>query len=319
MSDFYPFQFAHLVDAQNAIYKALGNPGPSRERKALNFARSAIVGATVFGKYDNRSADVIASERWGGEGAAVAKAATSAITGETTAEAEAFFGLAAEASLLGKLPLRRWPFRLRTLVSGGITAGEVIEGLATPMRVPSLSTFRLDARKFQGATIITREALERGGIIAETGLRNDLLQATADAVDAGFVADLLSAAGTFDGDHRFAVYLLNPADAAANADEKLNVRGGEYLGYPAFTSNAVDEGTAIFFDASKVAAAWETGEIDFSQHAAVEASDAPTGDSVTPTATQLVSLFQSNTVAIRATIIADWNISGAVEVTSVGS
>lgn len=290
---------------------------------ALNYVRSVIARALSWAKFDLRNAEDIARERWGGVVAeCVTKTAIGAVTSTPVEDVRAFFGLAVESTVIGKVA-RRWNFRVRTLTSGGTVGGEVPEGAATPIRVPSLSTFRLSERKFQAAMIATKEALERGGEAAEVGLRDDLLRATTDAVDVAFIADLIAAADSngFVGDHRYAVYLLHPSDAAAYSDQRLDVRGGWFRGYPAFVSNALTPGTALRFDASKIAAAWSEGEVDFSQHALVEADDQPAQDSDTPTGPSgaIVSLFQTNTVAIRATMQADWNIDGSVEVVELAS
>jgi hypothetical protein len=295
------------------------------QSRALNYTRSVIARALSWAKFDLRKAADIARERWGDAVVeTVAKTAIGAVSsGDVPDDATAFFGLAVEGSILGRVPLRRWNFRVRTLTSGGVVGGEVLEGAATPIRIPSLSSFRLTERKFQAAVLTTKEALERGGETAEIGLRDDLLRATADAVDGAFVADLIAAADSsgFTGDHRFAVYLLHPADAAAYSDQRLDVRGGWFRGYPAVTSNAVTPGQAILFDASRIAAAWSEGEIDFAQHATVEADDAPAQNAATPTGPSgaIVSLFQTNSVAIRTTMLADWHIAGSVDVVELAS
>jgi len=300
------------------------NPNNERERRARNYVRSVIARVMRFADVSDDQPEAIARALWGEhEVEAIAKAAIGAITSTQTAESVAFFGLAGEASILGKLPLRRWPFDVRTLASSGVTGGEVDEGEGTPIRASSLTSFRLTPRKFQSAVVVTRESLQRGGNAFESGLQGDLIKAAADALDAALVSDLIAAEDSngFAGDHRFAVFLMNPQDAAENADERLDVRGGWFRGYPAYVTPAVTPGSAIFFDASKVAADWAGGEIDFSNQALIEASDTPAADSVTPTAAEdLISLFQTNSVAIRSTMQAGWHIEdGAIEVVSLGS
>lgn len=294
------------------------------QSRALTYVRAQFARALNWAKFDLRPAEDIARERWGAHVAEVTKASIGALTSDDVHEdARAFFGLAGESSVLGRVPLRRWDFRVRTLDSGGVVGGEVPEGEATPIRIPSLSTFRLTERKFQAAIVATRETLERGGEAAEVGLRDDLLRAASDAIDLAFVSDLIAAADSsgFTGDHRFAVFLLHPSDAAANADQRLDVRGGWFRGYPAYTTNALTPGTALLFDASRIAAAWTAGEIDFAQHATIEADDQPAQNSATPTGPSgaIVSLFQTNTVAIRATMQAGWHIGGSVEVVELAS
>lgn len=290
------------------------------DARALNyFRRKGIAAALNRTGWVSGPPHAIAEERWS------IKAATPALSlGDVDPDATAFFGALFDQSILGKVPLRRWPFGVRTLVGSGIAAGEVAEGTATPIYVPSLSSFRLDERKFQGATVVTQETLETRHESVERGLRDDLLRATADAVDAAFVTDLIAAADSngFTGDHRYAVYLMHPSDAAANADQRLDVRGGWFRGYPCVTTNALPAGTSILLDASRVAADWTEGEVDIAQQAVLEADTAPAQESApTPTGPtgEFVSLFQTNSVAIRATMRADWHIGGSVDVVEIAS
>ena len=297
-----------------------------REGRALNYMRAHFAKALSWGKFSLEAPESIARARWGDPVAeTVIKTGVGALASDQVHEDQsAFFGFIPERSVIGQIPwLRRWNFRVRTLDSGGVVGSEVPEGAATPIRIPSLSTFRLTERKFQAAIVATREALEKGGEAAEIGLRDDLLRAASDAIDLAFVADLIAAADSsgFTGDHRFAVYLLHPSDAAANADQTLNHRGGEFRGSPAFVTNALTPGTAILFDASRVAAAWSEGEIDFAQHAVIESDDSPAQNSATPTGPSgaIVSLFQTNSIAIRSTMQAGWHIGGSVEIVELGS
>lgn len=314
--------------AVNRAHSALGliRGDDNRDCLARDFVRTIIARAINHTKLDSREPIVVARARWGSATAdVVQRSVSAAIVGSETAEAAAFFDLVAGASLLGQMPIRRWPFNTRTLASSGVVGGEVFEGAATPIRVPSLSPFVLRPRKFQGATLLTREALTAGGDAFEAGLQNDLLRAVAGAVDSALVTDIVAAEDSdgFSGDRRFAVFLLNPEDAADHADQKLNVLGGEFRGYPCFTSTAVPLGDAVLVDASRVAADWRDGEIDFAVHASLQADDAPTQDSTSPASTgstTMISLWQTNTLAIRATLQAGWHIAdGAVEVVSLGS
>lgn len=313
-----PIQFANLSRAHASIGSLIGE-GKTRDHQVRTYTRSIIARALGFARIDSRPMDALAAALWGSsEGPAIAKAATGALTGEQTAEHDAFFGVVADTALVGRLPIRRWPFRVRGLTGAGLTGGEVSENDATPIRAQGVDSFRLDAgRKFQAATLATREGLQRGGAAIERAIETALRRAVVDAVDAAFVADLTAAATSsgFDGDHRFAVYLLNPADLEIYADQRLDVTGGWFRGHPAFISDAVPSGQAVFCDASQVAADWGDGYIDFATEAAIQAADNPTQDSATPTPTDAVSMFQTNSVAIRGTMHADWHIAaGAVEV-----
>ncbi|MFT3793024.1 MAG: hypothetical protein QM741_18590 [Rudaea sp.] len=288
---------------------------------ARTFTRALILRALSFSGPDKRPPEIIARERWGRDGDEVAdeirKSTTAALTGTTTAGAQAFFDVAANASLIGKLPLRRWPFDTATLASASAIGNEVPEGYATPIRAPSLATFKLTPRKFQSATVLTRESLLACDPSVEKGIEGDLVQAVADAVDAAFVADITGAAGTFGGNRLHAVYVLNPSDASARADILLNVQGGTLYGCPAYTSNAVPIGSALLFDASQVATNWTAGAVDYAEHAAIQQDTAPANP--TTAGTSLVSLWQNNCVGVRATMFAGWRIGGTPEIVSLAS
>jgi capsid protein len=123
-----------------------------------------------------------------------------------------------------------------------------------------------------------------------------------------FAADLASAldALSYGADAR--LYLvLSPAaakvvafltDSASTATGRLfpamTVLGGNIAGIKVVVSDAATD--AVLFDASQVCANSDTITIDASSQTSVQLSDAPTGG-----AANLVSLFQANMRAMRAT------------------
>ena len=83
--------------------------------------------------------------------------------------------------------------------------------------------------------------------------------------------------------------------------------GGQLFGMPVIASDHVNDTTAVLVNASDIYLADEGGvSVDASMEASIEMSDAPTGDSGAPTASQSVSMFQTNSVAIRAERTINW-------------
>ena len=91
----------------------------------------------------------------------------------------------------------------------------------------------------------------------------------------------------------------------------ITMRGGTFFGLPVITSEYVptlSAGAYVFLvNASDIYFADE-GEIaiDMSQEASLQMDSAPTQSSATPTATQVVSLWQTNSVGFRAERTVNW-------------
>ena len=91
----------------------------------------------------------------------------------------------------------------------------------------------------------------------------------------------------------------------------INMNGGTFAGLPVITSEYVTFGTSGDFvalvNASDIYIADE-GElgVDMSREASLEMSDAPAHNATTPTAAQLVSLWQTNSVGFRAERTINW-------------
>lgn len=86
----------------------------------------------------------------------------------------------------------------------------------------------------------------------------------------------------------------------------ITVNGGTFFGLPVIVSEYVTD-YVVLMNASDVWFADDGGvAVDFSTEASLEMSDAPTGSSVTPTGAELVSMFQTNSVAFRAERTLNW-------------
>ncbi|WP_234851559.1 phage major capsid protein [Sinorhizobium meliloti] len=87
----------------------------------------------------------------------------------------------------------------------------------------------------------------------------------------------------------------------------ISMNGGTLSGLPVIVSEYVPTGVVALVNAADIYLADEGGvEIDMSGEASLEMDDAPTGDSVAPTAAALVSLWQTNSVGFRAERTVNW-------------
>jgi HK97 family phage major capsid protein/HK97 family phage prohead protease len=84
--------------------------------------------------------------------------------------------------------------------------------------------------------------------------------------------------------------------------------GGTIVGYPVIVSDYVPAKTVVLVNTQDIYLADEGGiDVAMNDSASIEMSDAPVGDSATPTgSTSLVSMFQTNSVAFRAERTINW-------------
>lgn len=106
----------------------------------------------------------------------------------------------------------------------------------------------------------------------------------------------------------------------------VNMTGGTFQGLPVITSEYmtgfdVSAGSYVaLVNASDIYFADEGGVmVDLSREASLQMLDNPTNDTVTPTATSMVSMFQTNSVAFRAERILNWSKRRASAVAVLGS
>ena len=87
----------------------------------------------------------------------------------------------------------------------------------------------------------------------------------------------------------------------------VTMAGGSLFGLPIIVSDYIAAGTVILVNAQDVYLA-DDGDvmIDASREASLEMNDAPTGNSNTGTGASLVSMFQTNSVAIRCEKYVNW-------------
>jgi hypothetical protein len=252
-----------------------------------------------------------------------------------------FFGLVRERSLLGRLGLRRVPMRIRLLTAtDGFNAAWVGEGQPVPVSSAAFDEATLDPLKCSALTVVTEELLQSSDPSAEAVVRDDLVGAVVAAVDATFLdpansgsagvepasvtngAVTVNASGDNLDDLRLlidalppgadlerAVLIGSPYSFAKLHDPMvlpgLGVRGGNALGIPAFASKAAGD-DLVLLDPDSIA--YGTGSVDVrvSTQASIQMLDNPTNASATGTATNMVSLWQTNAAAVMATVSTNW-------------
>ena len=116
---------------------------------------------------------------------------------------------------------------------------------------------------------------------------------------------------------RNAVYIMNSTVALAlslmqnplgqSEYPGITMNGGTLMGVPVIVSDYVPAGVVVLVNASDIWLA-DDGQVtlDVSREASLQMLDNPTNNSATPTATTMVSMFQTNSVALRAERYINW-------------
>lgn len=215
------------------------------------------------------------------------------------------------------------------VVIADATASAIGEGAPIPVSSIALAGHELEPRKAISLVVLTAELLRSTSLAGRRLLDNSLQAGVAAALDRAFLAVAtagvtpIPSAGPTAADalvdtRRLLDAVAKPgaslhwlvAQDVANAGSTLSAAGdrtfptmtpagGELLGLPAFVSGAIPAGTLILVDASAFGGEISAVEIDYSDQAALEMSDAPA--SPPTSATVLSSMWQSNQVALRAT------------------
>jgi len=120
------------------------------------------------------------------------------------------------------------------------------------------------------------------------------------------------------------VILISSANAAALALRSgaadgpvfanLDVKGGTLAGCPCLASDALGD-QLVALDGSRMLIS-DPGEVDavVSNQASIEMADNPTNNSATPTGTTSVSMFQTDSSAIKVTRRISWDNTGPIAV-----
>lgn len=158
--------------------------------------------------------------------------------------------------------------------------------------------------------------------IISSGNTADDIRADMLALSAAYRAANNSTSGTVwimpEGTAEALSMMVNPLGQAEFPG--ITAEGGTFLGKPVITSEYVPSdydpdgagaetagAVVALVKASDVFFGDEGGvQVDFSREASLEMADNPTGSSVTPTGSSMVSMFQTNSVAFRAERALNW-------------
>jgi hypothetical protein len=227
-------------------------------------------------------------------------------------------------ALVGNL-LHQAPFNTRVIAaSAAVTANEILEGKPVRVRALDLTGFSVTPRKVGAITVATDElwrAMDPRGVEYVSRL---LREACAKAVDTAVLAELdeandfsavLGDAASFATAFRNAVGVVcqRPAsrmlvacsvEAATqliglDTNGQVNPFGGSIYGIPTVITAGIASGLAVI-DFGSVVGEMTQVEIDASNSGSIQLDDDPTNDSDTPTPTNVVSMFATNTTAVRA-------------------
>jgi hypothetical protein len=255
---------------------------------------------------------------------------------QTTAE---FFSVVRPLTIIGRMQgLRQVPLNIRLVTEAtGVTAYWTGEGQAVPVSVATFAEDTLEPLKIVALTVATEDLLRSSDPAAELILRDSLVATLVEAIDRTFIdptnagnanikpsavthglptiastgdadEDIACLLAAFSGDLSQAYFVGSPLTFATMnsfARPGIGARGGEISGIPAIASESAAANLALI-DASAIALGEGPADIQVSREATIEMSDAPSGSSVTPTATSQVSLWQTNSVAILVNRIIAW-------------
>jgi Phage capsid family len=255
--------------------------------------------------------------------------------------------------------LRRVSLNTRTtLMSTGFSAHWVGGGKAKPLSKAALTGDTLTPLKVAVLTAITKELLRNTSPTSEARLRADMLRAIAEALDAAFIdpanagiADVMPASITygvspiassgnpgtdiaaliaaFVGDFESAAFITDPATAAQIALARdaggsfafpdAGARGGSILGLPLIVSRSSPRdssgGQLALVDASGIAYGAEGVRNVLGEHTSLEMVD----DVTDPPTVEMVSMWQTNSVAILSEVSANWKVVRAGSVVTIGN
>lgn len=227
-------------------------------------------------------------------------------------------------------PLRQWTYTKAKLTPLKVTAiAASTKELLMRASGPADALLRDELARAVNATIDTTLFSDAAAVADESpaGLRNgtSALTLTGDGTVAGIrcdvaammqelVGDNLSVAGAFwVMSEKTAIALsLVANEIGAQAFPGIGPTGGTFVGLPAFTSEYIQDesegAVVILVKGDEIFLGDEGGiQVSVSDQASLQMDDAPSQSSIgTPTATSVVSLWQTNSVGFRVERFLNW-------------
>jgi hypothetical protein len=223
----------------------------------------------------------------------------------------------------------RVPMETRVgMVTSSPTAGVVAEGAGIPVSRVTLNNVLLQPIKAAALIVVTNELLLNVSAAGQACFSRELQSVVAAAVDTAFV-DVIDTGTTPitstgpNKDLRAALTAVNSAGIArlywvASEDVgkfgstlatswpaflAASATGGELANLPMLVSSGVPSGTLYLVDATGIAADGGPVTVDISTQADVLMDTAPPMNSTTPTPATVVSMFQTDSTALKALAI----------------
>jgi HK97 family phage major capsid protein len=231
--------------------------------------------------------------------------------------------------------------RTPMLVRAGIvtvtpSAASVSEGRAIPVTKPVLDSIINQPTRVGSLIICTDELLRDIGSAGQALLSRELANALAIAVDVAFLGalmgtgvsttpssgssavnaytDLRNAMLAVDSGATSKLYWLASASVAKRAAgladsagsaafSAMSPQGGELCGQPCIVSDGLADGVLALVDATGVAADATAVTIDAATQGSIQMDSAPTVRSDTPAGAAMSSMFQTNSTALRASVV----------------
>ncbi|WP_285295507.1 hypothetical protein [Aureimonas altamirensis] len=235
---------------------------------------------------------------------------------ETMQGASIFFRLLASGG-------REVPFYSRIgSRTGAIKGGILLPGQSIPVSTLGLSMSSLKPETAAAIIVVTDDVAKSVDKAASRFVTDELRDAVRLVVDAQFL-DIITGDDTLripssptafsealdhvngkaDGSLIWAVAPNAANRLAVDPDhENMTPLGGELFGLPAMVTDAVPSGSIILMNAFGIAVAAERVEIESSGETSLVMDDAPAMNSATPASATLVSLWQTNSRAVKVSV-----------------
>lgn len=222
------------------------------------------------------------------------------------------------------------PIDFNTRLDGITASGAawIQEGRGFPVTKGSVTSETLHDYKIGAVTVISNDLLRQASTGSDLAIRNALVTDSVRQIDSKFASDDATQTNTAPGgilehatatgdalegmiathignnnDPLTSVLVLSYNDTWLTQAEIQNLA---IMGiWPVYSPYAPKR---FIIDAAKVAIGFRSGVIDTTENGAIEMQSQPTQDSITPVASQTVSLFQDNATAYRVVTYIDWAV-----------
>ncbi len=240
-------------------------------------------------------------------------------------------GRSAFAALLDLGVITRAPLRSNVgSATTGAVGSVVEEGHATPVSKMAFAAGKIAPQKAETLVVLSNEVLSNTSSAGQSFVNRQLRRGLGKALDIGVAASLTSglvpiaATANATNDIKALLDAVNTGEGRlawiasksvanrlallewpAGANKAVSPEGvSEFLNLPFAVSPGLADGTLILLDGDQVVGEIESLGVDISQHATLEMSTTPAHDSGVgtgdaPTPTNLVSLWQTDSVGLR--------------------